>query len=801
MNVKEYIKASPLYLDGGMGTLLQESGLGAGELPERLNLTAPELITDIHRAYFNAGANVVNTNTFGASLVRFSDSELREIIFAAVRNASDARDTSGGDRDKKWVALDIGPLGRMLEPYGDLSFENAVSTFRRTVELGVEAGVDLVFIETMNDIYEARAALLAAKEACDLPVFVSCAYGEDGRLMTGATPDAVIATLEGMGADAIGVNCSLGPRAVTPVVRRYIERASVPVIFKPNAGLPTVRAGKTTYDVTPEDFARDIAELFAHGATVVGGCCGTTPEYIAALVSATSGITPTYIEKKSITVISSQFSAVTFDDRPIIIGERINPTGKKRFKEALRSGNVDYILKEGIDEEEAGADVLDVNVGLPEVDEPEMLTRVVRGLQSVVSIPLQLDTSDPRAMESALRIYNGKPLINSVNGKKESLHAILPLAKKYGGVIIALTLDEEGIPPEAEGRVAIARRILHAAGRYGIDKKDIIFDPLALSVSADPASAIETARAVRIISEELGCHTSLGVSNISFGLPERDALTASFLTLAMQSGLSAAILNPHSESVMRAYHSYLALTGRDTAFTKYIAYSEAHPITKGDTPTRVTKNDLVNENTLTAAIVRGIASEACRITSELLNTVSGLDIINGEIIPALNTVGEGFERGKVYLPSLLLSAEAASAAFEVIKSAASDSSATSDTSRVVVLATVKGDIHDIGKNIVKLLLESYGFTVVDLGRDVPAERVIEAARTSCARLVGLSALMTTTVPAMEETVTAIHASLPGVRVMVGGAVLTEEYAASIGADKYAKDAMEGVRYAEVIYSV
>ena len=796
MKITDFLKENILILDGGMGTLLQERGLAIGELPERRSISHPELITEIHRAYFDAGSNVVNTNTFGANSLKFSDEELEAIVCAAINNAKAARSESRGTQEK-WIALDIGPTGKMLKPYGDLDFEDAVLIFAKTIRLGAKYGCDLVFIETMNDSYEAKAALLAAKENCELPVFVSCAFGEDGKLMTGGSPAAMVAMLEGMGADAIGVNCSLGPTALAPTVKQYLEYASVPVILKPNAGLPRAIDGKTVFDVSPEEFAKTTADLAALGVRAVGGCCGTTPEYISALAEKIKAVTPIPLSKKQHTIVSSYTHAVELGGAPVLIGERINPTGKKRFKEALRAEDMDYILKEGISEEEAGAEILDVNVGLPEIDEPRLLTRAVCELQAIIDLPLQIDTANATAMESALRVYNGKPMINSVNGKPESMAAVFPLAKKYGGVIVALTLDESGIPATAEGRVEIARKILAEAEKHGIDKKDIIFDPLALTISADKDAAKETLRAIRIIREELGCHTSLGVSNVSFGLPERDIINSAFFALALANGLSAAIMNPHSAEMMKTYYACSALFGLDESCKNYLEFAQNLPKPEPTSVAPTAKSTDEYRSELERAIVKGLSDEAARLTREILPSKAPLDVVAEDIIPALDRVGDGFEKKTVYLPQLLMSAEAAGAAFEVIKQTLPAGESNGD--RKVVLATVKGDIHDIGKNIVKLLLENYGFTVTDLGRDVPPERIVEAARESGATLVGLSALMTTTVPAMEETIRLLKTELPKVKTVVGGAVLTQEYADSIGADKYAKDAMEAVRYAEEIY--
>ena len=794
MNILQHLKNNMLYLDGGMGTLLQARGLAAGEMPERWNLSNPDAITEIHKAYFDAGSNVVNTNTFGANCLKFEADELDAIIGAAIANARTAASQSSG-KQPKWVALDIGPTGRMLAPYGDLDFEDAVSVFAKTVRLGVKHGADLIFIETMSDSYETRAALLAAKENSNLPVFVSNAFGEDGKLMTGANPLAMVAMLEGMGADAIGINCSLGPRKLMDVIKQYLRYASVPVLFKPNAGLPAVREGRTVYDLSTEEFAADMAEAVRLGVHAVGGCCGTTPAYISALVKATENIEPQPITNKNITCVSSYTHAVVFDKEPILIGERINPTGKKKFKEALLAHDMDYILREGIAQAEAGVHILDVNVGLPEIDEAAMLTDAVTRLQEVTNLPLQIDTSDPAAMESALRRYNGKAMINSVNGKRESMEKVFPLVKKYGGLVVALTLDESGIPTRAEDRVKIAERILSVAKEYGIDKKDIIFDPLALTVSADQTAARETLGAVSIIKNQLGCHTSLGVSNVSFGLPARDVVNSTFFAMALSNGLSAAIMNPYSAEMMKTYHAFCALDGQDENCASYITYAQSLPQTatvSAPTPA-IAPTPKAEGSELQQAVIKGLRDRAAALTREELKTRAPLDVVQADIIPALDVVGDGFEKKTVYLPQLLMAAEAAKAAFEEVKA---NLPAGANNGVNIVLATVKGDIHDIGKNIVKLLLENYGFAVTDLGRDVSPEAVVKEVVRQHAPIAGLSALMTTTVPAMEETIRQLRKSAPWCKIVVGGAVLTEEYAATIGADKYAKDAMETVRYAE-----
>ena len=796
MNIREYSKHHIVYLDGGMGTLLQAKGLVAGERPERWNLTHSDVICGIHRDYYDAGSNVVSTNTFGANSLKFSHEELDAIVGAAVANVRRAAEESRG-KQPKWVALDIGPTGRMLKPYGDLDFEEAVSVFAETVRLGVKYGVDLIFIETMNDSYETKAALLAAKENSDLPVFVSNAYGEDGKLMTGATPAAMGAMLEGMGADAVGANCSLGPKALRGVMEEYLRCASVPVLLKPNAGLPKVVDGKTVYDVLPEEFAEEVCNLLREGVRIIGGCCGTTPVYIAETAKASADLNPVPLTEKNLTCVSSYTHAVTFGETPVLIGERINPTGKKRFQEALRAKDLDYILKEGLAQEERGAKILDVNVGLPEIDEVSMLQTAVCELQAILNLPLQIDTGNFEAMEQALRRYNGKAMINSVNGKQESMDAVFPLAKKYGGLVVALTLDERGIPTTAEERLAIAKRICAEAERYGIEKKDLIFDPLALTVSADANAAKETLRAVGMIRTELGCHTSLGVSNVSFGLPARDLINGTFFALAMGQGLSAAIMNPYSDEMMKAYHTYLVLSGLDENCAQYLNFAKEYPKSApvGNTAPAASVVPTVGEHShLQQAVIKGLKEQAATLTRTMIGERAPLQIVQEEIIPALNTVGTGFEKKTVYLPQLLMSAEAAKSAFEVIKEAmAGEGGATRST---FVLATVKGDIHDIGKNIVKLLLENYGFAVVDLGRDVPPERVVEETVRLRAPIVGLSALMTTTVPAMEETVRQLRCEAPWCKIVVGGAVLTQAYADAIGADAYAKDAMEAVRHAD-----
>lgn len=788
MNIRDFIKNNIVHLDGGMGTLLQKSGLQPGELPERWNISHPEVIKEIHKSYYDSGSNIVNTNTFGANSLKFGTDELSEIIYHAVKNADEARKASSGNQEK-FIALDVGPTGKLLKPLGDLDFEDAVKAFAEVISLGVKYGVDLITIETMNDSYETKAAVLAAKENSDLPIIVTNAYGENGRLMTGADPAVMAAMLEGMGVDAIGANCSLGPKQLMGVMDELLKYCSVPVAFKPNAGLPKSDGKVTYYDVDAEEFAQDIKLAVANGVRIVGGCCGTTPEYIKKVCELTRDMRPKEIEKKTYSVCTSYNKAVFFGEKPILIGERINPTGKKRFKQALLENDIGYILQEAVNQQAKGVHVLDVNVGLPGIDEAQMLTNSVCELQCVTDLPLQIDSSDPVAMESALRRYNGKAMINSVNGKEENLNAIFPLVKKYGGFVVALTLDEKGIPSTVDGRMKIARKILLTAALYGINKKDIIFDPLAMTVSADKMSAVTTLETVKKITEQLGCNTSLGVSNVSFGLPSRDLVNAAFFTTAMENGLSAAIMNPYSERMMEAYYSFNVVKGLDENCMDFINFASRQEVQ----PTAKQESSL----TLKEAIEKGLKEKASEITTAMLGNSAPLDIVNAHVIPALDNVGKRFEEKKLFLPQLLMSAEAAKASFEVIKATMSaDGSSVKKGS--IVIATVHGDIHDIGKNIVKLLLENYGYNVIDLGKNVPPETVLRAVTDNHAPLVGLSALMTTTVPAMEETVKLIKENAPWCKTVVGGAVLTQDYADKIGADKYAADAMETVRYAESV---
>lgn len=792
-----------LFLDGGMGTQLQDKGLLPGEIPETWNITRPKDVRAIHEAYFAAGADVVYANTFGANCAKYhGDAPLEETIAAGISIAKEAAKDAGGHRS---VALDVGPTGRLLKPAGDFEFDAAYDAFAEQIRLGAASGADLVVIETMGDTYELKAAVLAAKENSNLPVFATVALGDDGKLLTGASVECVAAILEGLRVDAIGLNCGLGPDRMLPFVKRLVAATSLPIIVKPNAGMPKVIDGHTVFTVGPEEFARDVCALVESGASIVGGCCGTTPGHIAALKDALAGRD---VQRRTTdattTVVASGSRTVEISlDDSIVIGERINPTGKKKLKAALTEGDVAYVLREAVSQSDAGAHVLDVNVGVPGLDEPAVLDATVQAVQSVTDLPLQIDTSDAKALERALRHYNGKALINSVNGKKESMDAVLPLVAKYGGVVVALTLDESGIPPTAEGRIAIARRILNRGAEYGLHPSDFIIDVLCLAISAEAESANTILKALRIVHDELGCRTCLGVSNISFGLPARPLLNASFYTMALANGLSAGIINPLSTDMMTAYRAFRALTGKDHScegwIEKYKDFTPASPTIRAVSRAASTTSPQQSESILYEAIRHGLKSDAAAAASEAIRGgTNPLDVIGSGIVPALETVGKGFESGTVFLPQLLMAAEAAGAAFDVVRSAM-PARGEGNVRGPIIVATVKGDIHDIGKNICRALLENYGFKVIDLGRDVPPEKVVSAARSEKARLVGLSALMTTTVGFMEQTVKMIHDELPGCEVTVGGAVLTAEYAKKIGADHYSKDAMELVRLAERLF--
>ncbi len=809
MDIRDEFGKRMLFFDGGMGSLLQERGLKQGELPETWNIKKPEELIRIHREYLEAGADIVLANTFGVNRFKYENPD--EIIAAGIANAKTAIRESGKNA---YVALDMGPTGKLLKPMGTLDFEEAVSVYAEVVKAGEKAGADLILIETMSDTYELKAAVLAAKENSSLPVMATVVFDEGHKLLTGASPENVVALLEGLRVDALGINCGLGPKQMKPIFERLARFASIPLIIMPNAGLPRVENGKTVYDVDPAEFAEDMAEIIAMGAWFAGGCCGTTPAHIRALTEKCKDVAPKALTKKDDTIVTSYSKAVLLGGKPAIIGERINPTGKSKFKQALRDNNMEYILEEGVKQADAGADILDVNVGLPEIDEVAMMKQTVYELQGILPLPLQIDTTNAEAMEAAMRIYNGKPMINSVNGKEEVMKEIFPLVQKYGGVVVGLTLDEAGIPTTAEGRLAIAEKIYRTAESYGIERKNIVIDALTMTMSTDDTSAGTTLEVVKKIKEQ-GGRTVLGVSNISFGLPHREILNAAFFSMAMSAGLSAGIINPNVASMRQAYDTYCVLGGFDSQCMNYIEkYAALQTVTtlapagaagtgaaggNGTAGSNAGTGAASGIPSLQNAIVKGLKEQAYRGTKEAL--ASGRDtmeVINGELIPALDIVGQAFEKGTMFLPQLLMSAEAAKAGFAAIKEYVESTGTKQEKKGTVVIATVKGDIHDIGKNIVKVLLENYGFDVIDLGKDVPPETVVEAVQQSGARLVGLSALMTTTVASMEETIKQLREKVPGCKVMVGGAVLTKEYADMIGADYYAKDAMQSVHYAEEI---
>ena len=771
MTIREEIGKRILFFDGGMGTLLQEQGLQAGELPETWNLKNPEPIIQIHKAYLAAGADIILANTFGANRFKYGE-DLEKIVTAGVANAKKAVAESG---KKAYVALDIGSTGKLLKPMGTLDFEEAVGVFAEIIRVGEKAGADLILIETMSDTYELKAAVLAAKENSTLPIMATVIFDESKKMLTGASPQVVVSLLEGLGVDALGINCGLGPKQMKEIVKELLKYASIPVIVNPNAGLPRSENGKTVFDVGAEDFA--------------GGCCGTTPAHIQAMVEKCKEITPVPITPKNYTFVTSYSTAVELGGRPVIIGERINPTGKSKFKQALRDNNIDYILEEGVKQEDSGAHILDVNVGLPEIDEAAMMETIVYELQSIMPIPLQIDTTNMEAMERALRIYNGKPMINSVNGKAEIMEQVFPLVKKYGGVVVGLALDEDGIPDTTEGRLAIAEKIYQTGEKYGISRKDIVIDALVMTMSTNNESAKITLDTVKEITAR-GGKTVLGVSNISFGLPQRELINAAFFTMAMNNGLSAGIINPNAKAMRQAYDTFCVLGGYDAQCMNYI---ENYAVT--DAPNAAAKPATAKLN-LTDSIIKGLKDQAYRATEEELKTKEPMEIINGELVPALDVVGQGFEKGTMFLPQLLMSAEAAKAGFEAIRQYVQSHGEAQEKKATIVIATVKGDIHDIGKNIVKVLLENYGYEVIDLGKDVPPEKIVETVVDKHAPLVGLSALMTTTVVNMEESIKELHKEAPWCKIMVGGAVLTQEYADMIGADFYGKDAMQSVYYAE-----
>jgi len=760
-----------------MGTMLQQRGLAPGALPELYNLTRPEVVIDIHRAYVQAGADIVTTNTFQAHELKLSgEHSVEAVVSAGVRCARE----SGA----RFVALDVGPLGQLLAPMGTVSFERAYEIFTRQMAAGEEAGADLIIIETISDLLEAKAAILAARENTSLPVICTMTFQEDGRTFVGCDPLTAVVALQELGVDALGVNCSLGPESLKAVVAVMLKYSRLPVILQANAGLPAIQNGQTVYDLEPEAYAEQVMEMVRQGARLVGGCCGTTPEYIRRLKEKIGTMRPVYTKPIRVTACTSGTQTVILDDRITEIGERLNPTGKKAMQQALRAGDIDFLLDEAIAQVQAGAQVLDVNVGLPDIDEPATFSKAVREIQSVTRAPLQIDSSDPAAIEAGVRIYNGKPIINSVNGKKEVMDSIFPLAKKYGALVVGLTLDENGIPSTARGRYEIAKRIRDTARSYGIPEENLLIDCLVLTASAQQAQVKETLAAIRMVGAELGLKTVLGISNVSFGLPDRELLNATFLASALGAGLDAAILNPYSKRCREVLDAGRVLNNEDRNAASFIARHTGEPV--------ITAAPAKTDLPLAEIIERGLKDQAAGAVEKLLENTLPLDIIDSAFIPALNRVGKRFETGEIFLPQLMLSAQAVQNGFAVISSRMREGGVQRVTKGKILLATVHGDIHDIGKNIVKMLLENYGYEILDLGKDVPVETVVDAIRESNIRLVGLSALMTTTVKSMKDTITAVHSAGFDCTFFVGGAVLTQEYASYVGADYYAKDAMESV---------
>ena len=771
-----------LFIDGGMGTMLQKNGLAAGVLPETLNIQSPDIVLKVHKEYVSAGADIITANTFGANELKYGD-KTEEIITAAI----DIAKKSGA----RYVALDVGPTGAMLEPFGTMSFDTAYKIFARQIKCAKKAGADLVLIETMSDLLEAKAALLAAKENCDLPVVVTMSFDESGRTFLGTTPEIAAITLSSLGADAVGTNCSLGPKEVLPLIERMISHSAVPVAVQPNAGLPKIEDGKTVYKIDPKEFAQYISDMADMGVAIVGGCCGTTPEHIKAVTNLLRGKKKKATSPVHTTAFTSRTQLVQIEENETaIIGERINPTGKKKLKEAIKSENMDYIIGEALSQSEAGADLLDVNAGLPDIDEAYMLSKMVSHIQSVTDTPLQIDSSDTAAIDAAARICCGKPIINSVNGKKESLESILPIAKKYGAALVGLTLDENGIPETAEGRVAIAEKIMNTARKYGIPKEDILIDCLVLTASTNQKMVMETLRALSLV-KKLGLKTVLGVSNVSFGLPQREIINSTFLAAAFGAGLNMPILNPLSKKYMEVVSAFKVLNNEDTGAKDFI--SGFAPKDENVIEAKTTESKSIED-----IIIKGYKnlSEEC-VKNMLHGGANPLDIVNEHFIPALNVVGEKFDKGEMFLPQLMASAETVKKGFDVIKASMGESHATKDK---ILLATVKGDIHDIGKNIVKMILQNYGYNVIDLGKDVDAELIVSKIKEENIKLVGLSALMTTTVKSMGEAIELIRKHCPETRVMVGGAVLNEEYARLVGADYYVKDAAQSAKVAQEYFS-
>lgn len=798
-DIRNLLGKQVLFFDGGMGTMLQKNGMGAGEIPELLNIDRPELIEKIHTEYLEAGADIITTNTFGANPLKLdADTGLDMIIAAAVGNARRAVNKFQSEKKPRFVAYDMGPCGRLLEPLGDLSFDECYNAFAKVAVTAEKCGADLVIIETMSDTLEAKAAVLAVKENTSLPVFCTMTFDESFKTLTGADVRVMSAIMEGLGVDCAGINCGLGPEPVTEMIRQLAEISSIPIMAQPNAGLPQIENGKTVYNVSPEEFASQCAEMAKIGVSALGGCCGTTPEHIKRLAEQCSEYKP-IVEEKNITVVASYSKTVVLGQGPVIVGERINPTGKKKFKEALRSGDLNYILNEAFAQRDAGAHILDVNVGLPEIDECAMMERAVKAISSAVNLPLQIDSSDPATIERALRIYNGKPMINSLNGKEDSIKAIMPIVQKYGGVLVGLCLDENGIPAAAEERVAIAKKIRDSALSYGIKPKNLVMDALTLTISAQQKESAETLKALKHIKDELGLCTTLGVSNISFGLPRREIVNGTFFALALQSGLDACIINPCADAMINTYRAFMALSCHDADCADYVT---AYAGTKSETTViRENRSETAAENVnpLFDIIIKGLKDRAFEETVNQLRTAEPMYIVNNVLVEALNIVGREFEKGTMFLPQLMMSAETVANSFEAIKAHIEASGSKQESRGKIAVATVKGDIHDIGKNIVKVLLENYGYEVFDLGKDVAPETIVAALKEHDIRLCGLSALMTTTVVSMEETIKAIRKAKLDAKVWVGGAVLTQEYADMIGADMYCRDALASVNYANEFF--
>ncbi|NFP90573.1 homocysteine S-methyltransferase family protein [Clostridium sporogenes] len=786
MNIKNHIKENILIFDGAMGTMLQKLGLKISDLPEELNILEPEKIINIHRKYVEAGAKVITTNTFGANELKLKNSEfsVEIIVDKAIDNVKKAR----GNKEIL-IALDIGPIGQLLEPMGTLKFEEAYEIFKRQAIQGQKSGADIILIETMTDLYEAKAAILAAKENTNLPVFCTMTFEKNKRTFTGCTPLSMVLTLEGLGVDALGVNCSLGPNELGDIVDEIIEYSSIPIMVQPNAGLPTVKEGKAIYNIKPKEFAAFQRSIVEKGVRIVGGCCGTTDEFIREIVYSLKDVQVKKLKEKNIWGVCSSTKAVLIDGVKII-GERINPTGKKLFKEALRNNDIDYILKEAIGQVESGADILDVNVGLPEIDEEETMKKVIKEIQSIIDTPLQIDSNNPKVIEKALRVYNGKAIVNSVNGEDKVLDNLLPLIKKYGAAVVGLTLDDKGIPKKAEERLKIAEKIVNKALEYGIRREDIFIDCLVLTASAQQEDVGETLKAVTLVKEKLKVKIILGVSNISFGLPNRELINKTFLAMSLQSGLDLPILNPNNKEMINIINAYKVLNNEDKGAANYIErYTNE---ISNSREVKIKKSDL----TLKEIVIKGIKEESYSKAKDLLKDRGELSIINEELIPALDEVGDKYEKGIIFLPQLIQSAETVKKAFTAIKEKLREDNSPKINKGKILMATVKGDIHDIGKNIVKVILENYGFDIIDLGKDVEAERIVEEVKKNNIKLVGLSALMTTTVNSMKDTIKALKESGMDCKVFVGGAVLNKEYAEMINADYYAKDAKEAVDIAK-----